>query len=100
MSTIKLTSENFFETINTGKTLVDFFAVWCGPCKMMAPIIEEIANDASVKAVVAKVDIDSERQLAMRYNISCVPTVILFENGVEKKRFEGVHPKETYLAEI
>jgi len=100
MALINLTVENFDETIKTGKVLVDFFANWCGPCKMLAPVIEEIADDVGEHAVVAKVDIDEQRTLAMSYNISRIPTVILFENGAEIKRFEGIEAKDIYLAYI
>jgi len=100
MAIINLTVENFDETIKNGKTLVDFFATWCGPCKMLAPVIEEVAAQASGYATVAKVDVDQERTLAIRYNISSIPTIIVFENGLEINRLVGIEPKETYLAAI
>jgi len=100
MSLINLTTKNFDETIKSGKTLVDFFADWCGPCKMLSPIIKEIADEVGTRAVVAKVDVDEQRDLAVRYKVSSIPTVIFFENGAEIKRFEGVRPKEMYLALI
>jgi len=97
MALINLTVETFDETIKNGKTLVDFFASWCGPCKKLAPVIAKIAEETGEHATVAKVDVDEQRTLAMRYNISRIPTVVIFENGTEIKRFEGEESKETYL---
>ena len=100
MSILNLTSENFDETISGGKVLVDFWAGWCGPCKLLAPVIESLADDVGGRAKVAKVDIENESALAARYRVMSIPTVILFENGTEIKRFVGVKPKEIYLAEL
>ena len=100
MSVLHLNAENFDDTISTGKVLVDFWADWCGPCNMLTPVIEEIAQQVSGRAKVAKVDIEEESALAARYRVMSIPTVILFENGVEAKRFVGVQPKDAYLAEI
>jgi len=100
MSVLRLTSENFDEAISSGKTLVDFWAGWCGPCQILSPVIEALAEDAEGRATVAKVDIEEESALAARYRVMSIPTVILFENGAEAKRFVGVQPKEAYLAEL
>ncbi|MCL2392074.1 MAG: thioredoxin [Oscillospiraceae bacterium] len=100
MSVIKLNAENFDETISSGKILVDFWAEWCGPCKMLAPIIEELAKDAEGYAKIAKLDIEEESALAARYKVMSIPTVIFFENGVEIKRFVGMQPKTNYLAAL
>ena len=96
MSPLHLTSGNFDETVKNGRALVDFWAGWCRPCTMVAPIIEELATEHGGSAIVAKVDVDAENALAARYGVTSIPTVILFENGVEIKRFVGVQPKETY----
>ena len=96
MSAIELTADTFDAAIASGKALVDFWAGWCMPCKMVAPIIEELAVEFEGKATVAKVDIDSENALAVRYGVMKIPTVILFENGVEVKRFVSVQPKKVY----
>ena len=97
MSVVHLTSENFDEIIREGKVLVDFWADWCGPCKMLAPVIEEVAAKASGKAVIAKVDVEKESALAARFKVMSIPTVILFEDGKVVQSFVGVQPEETYL---
>ena len=74
--------------------LVDFFATWCGPCKMVAPILDEVAEEVAGKAKVYKVDVD----LAQRYSVMSVPTMIVFENGQIKKTSMGAQPKQGLLA--
>ena len=100
MSTQHLTTDSFDQAISKGKSLVDFWASWCGPCKMVSPIIEELAAEYEGKVTVAKVNTDEETDLVMRFGIQGIPTVILFENGVEINRFVGVRPKEVYQAEL
>lgn len=91
MSEINLNSSNFNEEINnTDKlVLVDFFATWCGPCKMLSPIISEIASDYSNSIKVCKVNVDENQKLALKYNIVSVPTIIFFKNGEEIKSSIG-----------
>ncbi|MCL2402436.1 MAG: thioredoxin [Oscillospiraceae bacterium] len=98
MSILHLTSENFDDTISKGQVLVDFWADWCGPCKILTPIFEELAAESTGNVSIAKVDVDQEPTLAARYSVMSIPTVILFVDGLESKRFVGVQPKETYLA--
>ena len=83
MKSIELTSANFDETLANATTpvLVDFHAAWCGPCKMLSPVIEQIAEARDGEAIVAKVDIDEARDLAQRYKITSVPTLIAFKDG-------------------
>ncbi|MCL2226554.1 MAG: thioredoxin [Oscillospiraceae bacterium] len=100
MSVLHLTAGNFDETISRGKVLVDFWAQWCGPCKALAPVIEELASELTGQAKVAKLDVEQESALAARFRVMSIPTVILFENGTEAKRFVGTQPKEAYLAEV
>ena len=80
---IEFNDQNFDSEVLESKTpvLVDFWAVWCGPCKAIAPIIEEIANDFNGKVSVGKVDVDNNNQVAMKYGIRSIPTLLLFNNG-------------------
>lgn len=82
---------NFTELINQSKpTLVDFFATWCGPCKMQSPILEEVKNKVGDAANIIKIDIDQNTELAARYRVQSVPTLILFKNGEPVWRTVGV----------
>jgi len=100
MSAIHLTSENFDETIGSGLALVDYWASWCAPCRMVAPVIEELAAEYENRATIAKVDVDSEGSIAARYGIVSIPTVIMFKDGAEVKRFVGVQQKAVYQAAL
>ena len=80
--TIELNKENFSETVGSTKpVLVDYWAEWCGPCKMVAPILEEVAVDLSDKLTVGKVDVDENQELAAQLNIMSIPTLVLFKDG-------------------
>jgi len=96
MAIIHLTDGGFAAAIASGTVLVDFWADWCGPCKMLAPMIEELAEAFEGKVTVGKLDTDANAQTAQAYGISAIPTVIVFKNGVETTRIIGVHPKEAY----
>ena len=95
MSAKKLDNGNFSSEIlqNKGTCLVDFYADWCGPCKMVSPIIEEIAREHS-DVTVGKVNVDENGEIAMKYGIMSIPTIIAFRNGVETARTIGYRPKE------
>ncbi len=82
----------------TGPVLVDFFATWCGPCRMVAPVIDEIAAEKAGEVSVYKVDIDQSPDLAFKYQVSSVPTLIVFENGQVKNERLGAQPKQNILA--
>jgi thioredoxin 1 len=90
-----LTDENFKNEIAKGVTLVDFNATWCGPCRMLSPIIEEVALSFKGRAHVAKVDIDSEQATASEYQVSSVPTLILFKDGKEVNRLVGLRDSDS-----
>lgn len=98
MSIIHLTKENFDQTIAEGKCLVDFWASWCGPCTMLAPTIEAIGEKYEGNVKVCKVDIDDQPELASRYGVMSIPTVIAYNNGAEGSRVVGVQPQEAIEA--
>ena len=95
MAEIIITEQNFETVANGDKpVLIDFFATWCGPCRMLAPIIEEIAEERADSLVVGKVDVDEAPALANRFGVSSIPTVVLVEKGEEVSRFVGYRSKE------
>jgi thioredoxin 1 len=83
-----------------GIMLVDFWATWCGPCKMIAPIVEQIASENEGKIKVGKLDVDANGQTAMKYGVMSIPTLILFKNGQPVERLVGYQPKERLMAKI
>ena len=86
-------SKSFDEALAKGELLmVDFWASWCGPCKMLAPVIDELAKQYEGKAVVGKVNVDEEQELAIRYGVMSIPTVIFFKDGKEIDRKVGAMP--------
>ena len=98
MAVINLTLENFeAEVVQSEKTvLVDFWASWCGPCRMLSPIVDEIAEERT-DVKVAKVNVDEQEELAMRFGIMSIPTLIVFKNGEITKKTMGVQPKAAIL---
>ncbi len=99
MAVEHLSESNFESAVAQGVTLVDFFATWCGPCKMLSPIVEEIAGEADGFKVY-KVDIDECEDLAMDFSIMSVPTVMIFKDGDEADRIIGVRSKEELLSAV
>ena len=95
MAVLHLTKDNFDQTLAGNSTvLVDFWAPWCGPCKMLGPIFEDAAGSHADKAVFAKVNVDEQQDLAARFGVTSIPTLIVFKDGKETKRSLGFMPKE------
>lgn len=97
---IYLDDNNFESTIAKGVTLVDFYADWCGPCRMIAPIIEELSTEFLDKAKVGKLDIEQAQTTTANLQVTSIPTVILFKDGKEIKRFVGLRDKEALKSMI
>lgn len=95
----KLTANTFEEKIASGVVLVDFFADWCGPCKMMAPVLEEIANERE-DVHIYKVNVDEEGSLAQQFNVMSIPTLVLFKDGKAVATTMGFNPKPAVEAFI
>jgi thioredoxin 1 len=97
---LKLNDSNFNQQIASGIVLVDFWAEWCMPCKMMAPILNEVANEIPAGVKVCKLNVDQAKQTAAKYNVRSIPTMIIFKNGKEVKRLVGVKQKGFILNQI
>tara|TARA_R110001592_G_scaffold23621_1_gene92399 strand:- start:4 stop:315 length:312 start_codon:yes stop_codon:yes gene_type:complete len=96
-----LNSNNFKETLENNKVvMVDFWAAWCGPCRALTPIIGELEKEFSDTAVVAKVNVDEEPQIAAALSIRAMPTIVFFKGGVEIERLVGISSKSTYSDKI
>lgn len=102
MSVLKITSQNFEEEVlkSDKPVLIDFYATWCGPCQMMSPIIDEIAEENADTLKVGKINVDENQDLAMKYNVMSIPTIIIVKNGKVEKTFVGVTDKNEILQAI
>lgn len=99
---VKVTDDNFdSEVLNSDKkVLVDFWASWCGPCKMVAPVVEDIAEEYSDKIKVAKLNVDENQNTASQYGVMSIPTLLLMENGEVKDKLVGYMPKEKMVKKL
>lgn len=99
---IEFTSADFEEKVKNADVpvLIDFWAPWCGPCRMLGPIIDQVAEEAGDKAIVAKMNVDECQDVAAQLSITSVPTVIIYENGELKETLVGVQPKPKYLSAL
>ena len=99
MSMLTFEEKNFEEEVlkSEGKVLVDFYADWCGPCRMMSPVIDDIAKELDGKVKVGKVNVDSNQELAIKYDVMSIPTIMVFEKGNPVKTFVGVTDKQEIL---
>lgn len=96
----ELTVDTFDSTVNNGVTLVDFWAEWCGPCRMMTPVLDQLASEYAGKAKIAKVNVDNEQDLAIKFDISSIPALLVFKDGKVAKRFVGVTAKGELAAAL
>ena len=99
MSVINITSQNFEEEVTKSSVpvLIDFWAPWCGPCKMMAPVVNELADELADSVKVCKINIDEEQNLAVKYNVMSIPTFVVIKNGKETGRSIGVQDKSELM---
>lgn len=99
---ITLTADKFRSTVVESEkpVLVDFWAEWCGPCKKLSPVVEEVAKEMGDRVLVAKVDVDAERTLGALFQIMSIPTLLFFKNGRKAGQLVGVHPKSEIVAKL
>ena len=99
---LEITDANFDELVlkSSKPVMVDFWAEWCGPCRMLGPIIEEVSKDYEGKAVVGKLDVDSNQEFAAKFGVRNIPTVLVFKDGELVSRQVGVSPKNVYTESI
>lgn len=102
MSVLKINEGNFEEEVLKSEkmVLIDFYADWCGPCRMMSPIIDEIAEDLKESVKVGKINVDENQELAIKYDVMSIPTIIIFKNGMPVKTFLGVTDKNEILENL
>lgn len=97
---LTLTDKNFQQQTKNKVVLVDFWAAWCAPCRMMAPVLNEVSTELSGNSQVGKVNIEQYQSLAQKFKVRSIPTLILFKNGIEVKRFVGIKSKDFLLQQF
>ncbi|MFC4303544.1 thioredoxin [Cohnella boryungensis] len=97
---VAITKDNFTENVAQGVSLLDFWAPWCGPCKMQLPIVEELSDELKGTATIAKVNVDEEPELASQFGVMSIPTLILFKDGQPVDKLVGLQSKESLKAKI
>ena len=97
---VELTQENFEETIKEGVTMVDFWAPWCGPCRMIAPVVEELAEDFEGKATIAKVNTDEQQEISVKYGIRSIPAILFFKDGELVDQMVGAASKDVFAEKL
>ncbi|WP_168121361.1 thioredoxin [Paenibacillus sp. HB172176] len=97
---VALTKDNFTDKVQSGVSLVDFWAPWCGPCKMQLPIVEELAGELEGQATIAKINVDEEPELASQFGVMSIPTLILFKDGQPVDKMVGLQSKDALKAKI
>lgn len=95
-----INEKNFAEKTKNGVVVVDFFANWCGPCRMMAPILENIQEELGDKISIYKVDVDESEELSRKFGVMSIPTLVIFKNGEEQNKLIGLRPKDSLLTEF
>ena len=97
---IELTNENFEATTSTGVALVDFWAPWCGPCRMIAPVIEELAEDFDGKAAICKINTDEQQELASKFAVRSIPTILIMKDGEVVETMVGAASKAAFAEKL
>ncbi|RED84128.1 thioredoxin [Cohnella phaseoli] len=97
---VAITKDNFSENVAQGVSLLDFWAPWCGPCKMQLPIVEELSEELKGTATIAKVNVDEQPELASQFGVMSIPTLILFKDGQPVDKLVGLQSKEALKAKI